>query len=240
MLEFDDANLESATITIDQFVAGEDLLSFTTQNGISGSWDSVNGVLTLSGTSSVTNYQAALRSVTYTNLSDNPSTVTRTIRYLVNDGTAGSNELTRDVTLTAVNDEQVLSVNTGSTVLENSTGNVIASTSLWTDDLDNSTSQLVYTITADVSWNTAAKWHCVRVGDSWTQADINAGLLSYDHDGSENLTDSVCVHRDMVPVCRPPTLTRWLLRQLTTMIRRLQVTWSEQWHQSPWPKIQRW
>jgi Ca2+-binding RTX toxin-like protein len=60
-------------------------------------------VLTLSGASSVANYQEALRSVTYFNSSDNPSTATRTISYQVDDGAAAndaSNVVTATVDLT--------------------------------------------------------------------------------------------------------------------------------------------
>ncbi|WP_461637022.1 MBG domain-containing protein [Labilibaculum euxinus] len=45
----------------------EDILSFTTQNGISGTFDKVNGALILSGSASPSNYQTAVQSITYTN-----------------------------------------------------------------------------------------------------------------------------------------------------------------------------
>ncbi|MUP37247.1 MBG domain-containing protein, partial [Labilibaculum euxinus] len=45
----------------------EDILSFTTQNGISGTFDKVNGALILSGLASPSNYQTAVQSITYTN-----------------------------------------------------------------------------------------------------------------------------------------------------------------------------
>ena len=64
------------------------MLGFTNQNGITGSYNAGTGVLTLTGTTTVANYQAALRSVTYANTSDNPSAPTRTISFQVNDGDA--------------------------------------------------------------------------------------------------------------------------------------------------------
>ena len=81
--------------------SGEDELDFTDQNGITGTYDSGTGVLTLTGTSSVANYQAALRSVTYENSSDDPSTATRTVsfqddRQLVR---SDSNVATRDISV---------------------------------------------------------------------------------------------------------------------------------------------
>jgi hypothetical protein len=55
----------------------------------------------------VANYQAALRTVKYTNTSDDPSTATRTVSFQVNDGSATnnlSNIITSSITITAVND----------------------------------------------------------------------------------------------------------------------------------------
>ena len=69
-----------ATISITVGLAsGEDRLLFTDQLGVTGSYDVGTGVLTLSGTSSVENYQTALRSVTYGNVSSNPDTTQRTV-----------------------------------------------------------------------------------------------------------------------------------------------------------------
>ena len=52
--------LTGATVTISSgFLAG-DQLNFTNQNGITGSYNAATGVLTLSGASSVANYQTAL------------------------------------------------------------------------------------------------------------------------------------------------------------------------------------
>jgi fibronectin-binding autotransporter adhesin len=81
--DLDSANLVGATVSIGGFVGGNtDVLTFSNQNGITGSYAS--GVLTLSGTSSLTNYQTALRTVGYSN----PNFVApRTITFTVNDGT---------------------------------------------------------------------------------------------------------------------------------------------------------
>ncbi|MEH2333752.1 FG-GAP-like repeat-containing protein, partial [Nostoc sp.] len=99
----DSPNLSSATVSITNGLASaEDILAFTNQNGITGSY--TNGVLTLTGSATVTQYQTALQSVTYQNSSENPSTTARTISFVVNDGSLNSNPATRDIDLTAVND----------------------------------------------------------------------------------------------------------------------------------------
>ncbi len=81
-----DSNITGATVTIGDGFAGaaQDILSFTTQNGITG--DYVGGVLTLTGTTSAANYQTALRSVTYHNASEDPTTDTREVTFQVQDG----------------------------------------------------------------------------------------------------------------------------------------------------------
>src|SRR5260221_143881 len=110
----DSPNLASATVSITaNFVTGEDVLGFTTQNGIAGSFNATTGVLALTGSATVANYQAALRSVTYANASTNPSTLTRTVSVVANDGTANSNTATRAITVAAVNNPPVVAM-TGS------------------------------------------------------------------------------------------------------------------------------
>jgi hypothetical protein len=93
------------------FVRGEDVLAFTNQNGITGSYNPLTGVLRLSGVASVANYQAALRSVAYLNPSQNPSPAPRIISFQVNDGGGAnhfSNVQSRAVSVSAVNDAPAL------------------------------------------------------------------------------------------------------------------------------------
>lgn len=103
----DSATLTGATVAITAGrQVGGDVLSFTPAGGITGSFDGSTGVLTLSGSSSVANYQAALRSVTFANISATPSEATRTISVTVTDGaltgTAAAVSLTVRVSHTPV------------------------------------------------------------------------------------------------------------------------------------------
>jgi VCBS repeat-containing protein len=97
----DDTTLTGATVSVSSGLASsEDALRFASQNGIIGSYSSTTGVLTLSGTASVANYQAALRSVTYSDPNEtNPTTGPRTIAFEVDDG-ASSNNLSNVVSRT--------------------------------------------------------------------------------------------------------------------------------------------
>ncbi|QSE96214.1 FG-GAP-like repeat-containing protein [Fulvivirga lutea] len=110
----DNTNFTSATVSIsNNFAPAEDFLEFSDQNGISGNYNNATGVLTLSGTSSVANYQTALRSVFYSNVSNNPSNLTRTISFEVNDGTDPSNIGTRNIIVVPVNDAPTLASENG-------------------------------------------------------------------------------------------------------------------------------
>lgn len=139
--DVDSTSITGATVSIGtNFSSGQDVLGFTDQNGITGTYSATTGVLTLTGSSSVANYQAALRSVTYSNTSENPSTATRTINFQVDDGSAlnnTSNVATASVSVTAVNDAPV--VNTQSSSLsytENQVATAIA-TAITLSDADS-------------------------------------------------------------------------------------------------------
>lgn len=97
----DDTDLESATVQIlTNFDGSEDVLAFTPTGGITGTFNNVTGILSLSGTSSLANYQTVLRSVTYENTDANDADpATRTIRFSVNDGLDNSNFQSRDISI---------------------------------------------------------------------------------------------------------------------------------------------
>ena len=93
--------LVGATVAITGgLTPSEDALAFTDQNGITGSYNATTGVLSLAGTTSVANYQAALRSVTYSDPNGtSPTTGPRTVAFKVDDG-ASSNNLSNVVSRT--------------------------------------------------------------------------------------------------------------------------------------------
>ncbi|WP_192485027.1 MULTISPECIES: beta strand repeat-containing protein [Cysteiniphilum] len=103
----DDITLASAEITITNYAGTQDILGFVDQNGITGSYNA--GVLTLTGVSSVANYQTALQSITYNNTSNAPNTTSRILELKVNDGSADSEVVNKTIDITAVNDAPVLS-----------------------------------------------------------------------------------------------------------------------------------
>ncbi len=136
----DSQSLRSATIRFTKgFDATEDVLRFNGQNRISGSWNPFTGVLTLSGRSSVENYQAALRSIRYENTDkQNPSLETRTVSFRVNDGDGNSNTVTRNIVIKSANMAPVLShIETITPVYCIGSGQATITSSLDIDDPDN-------------------------------------------------------------------------------------------------------
>ena len=88
--------LSGATISIASGHASADLLNFSTQNGITGSYNSTTGVLVLTGPATVAQFQAALKSITYSVSPSNAdptnggADTSRTIDWTVSDGNTGN------------------------------------------------------------------------------------------------------------------------------------------------------
>ena len=139
--DVDNTNLAGATIQITgNYQNGQDVLSFTNTGSITGRWNATNGTLTLSGSDTVANYQAALRAVKYQNTSDNPSGLARTVSFTVNDGTANSNTVTRNIAVTPVNDAPVItSDGGGDSASLNIAENTTAVTTVTSTDVDGGT-----------------------------------------------------------------------------------------------------
>lgn len=94
----DSGDLTGATLTISAgFDMANDVLNFTDQNGITGVYDAMTGILMLSGTTTAANYQTAIRSVTYDNAFTTESTATRTVSIEVTDGANTPAAITRDI-----------------------------------------------------------------------------------------------------------------------------------------------
>src|SRR5205085_6471605 len=91
-------------------------LVFVGQAGITGSYYSGTGVLALTGSASVEDYQAALASITFRSTSASAGD-SRTVEFVVNDGDADSAAATKtiDVVAPPANDPPVVTTTSGST-----------------------------------------------------------------------------------------------------------------------------
>jgi hypothetical protein len=92
IVEVDGSTLASLTVTLLNPLDGsqEGLTFDTAGTNVAGSYDSVTGVLTLTGTDSVANYRQVLASVRYSNASSVPNTSARTLTVVLGNGAASS------------------------------------------------------------------------------------------------------------------------------------------------------
>jgi hypothetical protein len=107
VVDVDDTNLVSGTVSITAGLVAGDLLAFTPAGGITDT-NPAPDVLALSGTATVADWQSVLRSVQFSSTSDNPTNATRTVSFVVNDGDVDSNTAQKSVAVVPVNDAPVL------------------------------------------------------------------------------------------------------------------------------------
>jgi hypothetical protein len=127
ILDVDDTNLESATVSLtnieadDRFLFnGTPVTSNTTNNatGVTGLTFDVSAdgaTLTFNGSAAIADYTSVLKLITFENTSENPVAGDRTIEMTVNDGDIDSNLATSTITVARANDAPILD-NTGTMV----------------------------------------------------------------------------------------------------------------------------
>ncbi|MHC4436550.1 MAG: cadherin-like domain-containing protein, partial [Planctomycetota bacterium] len=153
-----------------------------------------NGLLKLDGTTlsiSDTFTQADIDNDLLTYDHDSGETVSDSFEFTVSDGSGGSiGNTTFSIIMTPVNDDPTLAANAGAAVPEGGTG-IIDNTKLQVIDVDNLPSELQFTLTA-ISVNGLLKLDgtTLFISDTFTQADIDNNLLTYEHDGSQTVSDS--------------------------------------------------
>ncbi|MCF6768602.1 Ig-like domain-containing protein, partial [Thiotrichales bacterium 19S11-10] len=114
--DVDDTNIETATVHMTNFMGSEDVISYSAVTGIAVDATTA-GMLLLSGSTTLANYETFFAGVTYQNTSDDPDTTARTVTYVVNDGDGASNTITATINILAVNDAPAGTDNT-LTILE--------------------------------------------------------------------------------------------------------------------------
>ena len=109
LTDADNANMESATITLTNRPEGADeSLSIPAVTGISvTAYDPNTGVLELTGTATIAAYLEAIKQVTYENASQDPTTDDRLIDVVFYDGEANSNTARATINIVLENDAPV-------------------------------------------------------------------------------------------------------------------------------------
>ena len=175
----EDDQVVAAVVAIDSGYTPEDVLAFENTPTISATFD--QGVLTLTGTASVADYQAALRRVTYQNTSDQPTTDSRVLRFEVTDATGGqSNALTREVVIEAVEDTlQLVDLEADPLYFSIGRGPATVSRTVRLDDPDSETlDRLVITLDPETYVAADDSLGLRAAGDLTADWDAAAGVLT--------------------------------------------------------------
>ena len=205
--DLDDVNIESAIVSIGGNLAADDVLNFTDQSSITGNYDSVNGILTLTGSASLVDYQAALQSITYVNTSDNPSDLTRTVTIQINDGDDNSNVVSRDINFTAVNDAPTTALVTLTSIAEDGGARLITQAELLANAIDiegdalTATGLTINTGNGALIDNGDGTWSYTPVANDDTDVSFNYLVT----DGTDNVVGTAML--DITPVNDAPTTT---------------------------------
>ena len=146
---------------------------------LSGVTLNVNGTFT----------QADINSGNLSYVNDGASLTDDSFTFTVSDGAGGSIGST-NFAIDVVNGVPTIAANIELTVNVGD-GGVVAAANLAVSDVDNSASQIVFTI-VDEPANGTLKLSGVALAatDTFTQADLNNGLVTYEHDSSATSEDS--------------------------------------------------
>ncbi|HEY5710944.1 MAG TPA: cadherin domain-containing protein [Allosphingosinicella sp.] len=177
----DQATVKGATVAITSgFVLGDEL-TFTLVGGISGSYDGMTGILTLSGSASAADYQTVLDSVGFTSAGDDPTNgganTSRTISFTAFDGLIYGDTSTATVTVVGVDDAPTNTTGGAVATSEDSAG--VAVTGLSVSDPDSAS----LTVTLAVGRGTVTV-------DTGVPGGVTAGQVSGNGSGSVTLTGS--------------------------------------------------
>ncbi len=120
---------------------------------------------------------------------DGSETTSDSFSFTVSDGLNTLPEEVFSISITPVNDDPVLQTNAG-LLLDNGENSTIGSSLLSVTDVDNVASEIEYEVTA-LPTNGLLKNNgaTLSLNDIFTQQDINDNLVTYEHDGSNTVSD---------------------------------------------------
>jgi hypothetical protein len=146
--------------------------------------------LTLTANADAAAVQAALRAVVFEVRGDTPSTAPRTIEVVMTDG-AGGTSATRSMRMdvTAVADPTTLVRNSGLSATELGTLTVGAGSLGWSDPDTAASGIEVRLESAPLAGELRLNGTLLGVGDTFTQADINLGRVTYTHTDPDRIAD---------------------------------------------------
>ena len=202
--DVDDTHITNGTVSLTGFTAGDVLEATTTGTSITASYDSGTGVLTLTGTDTLANYETVLRSVTFISTSEDPTfngtTTPRTVTFEVTDANsdgagAQSGSATRDINVTPLTDDPVLITTAGSTAYTENAAAVIVDDAVTVSDVDD-TQLAVATVSITAGFTAGDVLEATTTGTSIVAAyNGTTGVLTLT--GPDSLADYQAVLRSV-------------------------------------------
>ncbi|WP_408980364.1 LapA family giant adhesin [Pseudomonas sp. B21-048] len=190
----DSTMLTGATIVLTNRQPGDALNLGNSVNGITINANSQDGTvtLTLSGNATLADYMQQIKNISFTNSSDDPSTVPRIITVTVTDGSNYSNTATTTVNVVAVNDSPTAApVNVTGT---EDTPLTLGWSTFGISDIDSPSANLGVKITqlpgdGKLQYLDGSTWKDVATNQTFSKADIDAGKLRFTPDANESGAD---------------------------------------------------
>ena len=146
-----------------------------------------NGTVLLDGAATTSFTQAQIDDGQVAYLHDGTETSSDSFDFSVSDSLGATASGTFTIAIANENDEQVIAVNSPANLTEGGTAS-ITRLHLETTDEESLPESITYSITTNTAHGTVMRDGIAST--SFTQQEINAGRISYQHDGSETTTDS--------------------------------------------------
>jgi surface adhesion protein len=192
----DSTLLTGATIVLTNRQDGDALNLGLSVNGITINANSMNGTvtLTLSGNATLADYMQQIKNISFTNNSEDPSSVPRIITVTVTDGSNYSNTATTTVNVVGVNDAPTAApVNVTGT---EDTPLILGWSTFGVSDVDSTAANLGVKITQlpgegklQFLATDGKTWTDVTNNQTFSKADIDAGKLRFLPDTNESGSD---------------------------------------------------
>ncbi len=187
----DSTMLTGATIVLTNRQPGDALNLGNSVNGITINANSTNGTvtLTLSGNATLADYMQQIKNISFTNSSEDPSTVPRIITVTVTDGSNYSNTATTTVTVVGVNDAPTAApVNVTGT---EDTPLILNWSTFGVSDVDTPAASLGVKITGlpgegKLQYLNGSTWTDVTANQTLSKTDIDAGKVRFMPDANES------------------------------------------------------
>ena len=183
--------LSAASISItDGFESGYDRLKLgcgidpsIATDSLSIVFDETKGILKISGAASVSDYLQILRSIEFSHLSESPTSNSRIVEFEVVGSAQSSNTVRREIRLTQVQDHPEV-INFNPVHIGYGDEITIDPSALFSFDVGRLNKDIVYTITQPPAGVEVLLDGFLAM--SFSQCDINSGLVVFAHDGSDN------------------------------------------------------